>query len=344
MVPNPPQTLSVKRKRHDPAVETLVVEPGEKRQKSDTFAWRLVTKPGAPAVPPPLPSPALPDRPQFHISYSAGDRKTRVLIQSRVANGQTTRAENVQPQSQSVQDTSVAQVTPLAQNGTSRTQKRPGAGATVRNLRPVASQRTLNSTNPTEDEVKQFEQFSQEVEQGEVAKLNPPTSPLKFAPKVPALRYRERHPEKAAVLDADAMDIDDYVYDTYVREVVMPDAEGKLPEHQGTVGVIVLKDEDEDWWNGDEEVEREFDTDDEDENAEDYYANDYPEDELSSDDEYDRNLYQSRFRHGSDDEELSWNEDDDDGAAFSEGDEDDEHFRRIAAPRPAPGYWGRMGE
>ncbi|PVI04425.1 hypothetical protein DM02DRAFT_611452 [Periconia macrospinosa] len=338
---DPPQTLSVKRKRLDPAVETLVVEPGEKRQKSDAFAWRLVTKPGAQPVPQPLLSPALPDRPQFHVSYSAADRKSRVLIQAKASN---TQATPVAEQNQLTQDSRASAVIQPTQNGTTRVQKRPGAGTSLHGLRPVASKRMLNAESPSEDEIKQFEKFSEEVEQDEVAKSKPPSTPLKFAPKVPALRFRERHPEKAAQLDADAMDIDDYVYDTYVREVVMPDAEGKYPEPQGTVGVIVLKDEDEDWWNGDEESDREFDTDDEDENAEDYYANDYPEDELSSDDEYGRNPYQSKFRHGSDDEELSWNDDDDDAGAFSDGDEDDEHFRRIAPPRPAPGYWGQMGE
>jgi hypothetical protein len=344
MVPNPPQTLSVKRKRYDPAVETLVVEAGEKRQKSDTYAWRLVAKPGARNVPQPLPSPGLSDRPQFHVSYAPGDRKTRVLIQSRVGNGesmQINEALDPQPASQGLE---VPQVASSAPNGTPQPRKRPGAGAAVRDLRPVASRQSLSKKDPSEDQVKHFEQFAQEVEQDEVDKPKPPTSPLKFAPKVPALRYKERHPEKAALLDADAMDIDDYVYDTYVREVVVPDAQGKLPEPIGTVGVIVLKDEDEDWWNGNDEDEEKFDTDDEDENAEDYYANDYPEDELNSDDEYDRNLYQSTFRHGSDDEENSWDSDDDDVGARSDGDEDDEHFRRIAAPRPAPGYWGQMGE
>ena len=38
--------------------------------------------------------------------------------------------------------------------------------------------------------------------------------------------------------------------------------------------------------------------------AEDYYGNDYPEDEVESDDEYDRGAYQYR-RGGSDDEDYN---------------------------------------
>ena len=51
--------------------------------------------------------------------------------------------------------------------------------------------------------------------------------------------------------------------------------------------------------------------------AEDYYGNDYPEDEVDSDDEYCRGAYQYR-RHGSDDEDFNaeaeaeaWSDDED---------------------------------
>ncbi|KAF2634790.1 hypothetical protein P280DRAFT_485194 [Massarina eburnea CBS 473.64] len=348
MPPNPPQTLSVKRKRHDPAPETLVVEglakpKKQKKQKNnDAYAWRLVTNTTAASnVNPPPPSPAPVDRPKFHLSYASGKEGRRVLVQQRAANGLAAVSNAVDGRTQeTLQHAPITEEPP-------RPRKRPGAGAA-----PVARAKATTTNKPStkapsEDEVKQFEKFSQEVEQDEVAKSKSPTSP-KFKPKVPALRYHERHPESAAALDPDAMDVDvdDYVYDTYIREVIIPDAQGKLPEPQGTVGVIVLKDEDEDWWNGDDESDREFDTDDEDENAEDYYANDYPEDEVDSDDEFDRNLYQSKFRHGSDDEEYDLDDDDEDedAGARSDENEDDEHFRRIAPLHPPPGYWGRAGE
>ena len=85
------------------------------------------------------------------------------------------------------------------------------------------------------------------------------------------------------------------------------------------------------WWNGEDESDQEFDTDEDDENAEDYYANDYPEDELDSDDEFGRDPYQRRYRHGSDDEEYDLESYED----ANSGDEDDEHFRRITAPLQA---------
>jgi hypothetical protein len=105
---------------------------------------------------------------------------------------------------------------------------------------------------------------------------------------------------------------------------------------------LVIKEDEEDWWNGDDESDKEFDTDDEDENAEDYYANDYPEDELDEDDEYDRNLYQKKFRNGSDDEE--YNVDEDDNVIGSGEDEDDMHFKMTVPKTQRPGYWGTVGE
>ena len=52
--------------------------------------------------------------------------------------------------------------------------------------------------------------------------------------------------------------------------------------------------------------------------AEDFYGNDYPEDEMDSDDEYDRGAYQYRSR-ASDEEEFdadrnSWSHDEDETA------------------------------
>jgi hypothetical protein len=189
--------------------------------------------------------------------------------------------------------------------------------------------------------------LSKEVEKVDNLEI-PLPSPSKHKPKAPAKRFAERHPDKAAALaaqddpmaEADAMDIDsEYVYDHYVREPVLPDA----PAPTGTVGLLVISEEDADWWDNEEGSDREFDTDDEDENAEDYYANDYPEDEMSDDDEFDRNLYQSKYRHGSDDEEYNIG-DDDDNALGSGEDEDDLHFKMTVPKAQRVGYWGMQGE
>ncbi|KAF2686336.1 hypothetical protein K458DRAFT_430185 [Lentithecium fluviatile CBS 122367] len=349
MPPNPPQTLSVKRKRTEQPVGSLVVEHSEKRQKSEKseksgrFAWRLVHKPDHP-IPPSLPSPVPQPNQRFILSTTTGER---VLVPHPSHAPRTTAGET---NAESVAETRVPRAPSAAAPDTARPRKRPGAGTAPHGVKPVAAAKTAHGAGPPEDVVRRFEQFSAEVEEDELERSRsgsrPPASPTKFKPRVPALRYKDRHPEKAAVLaehDPDAMDLDDYVYDTYVREVIVPDANGKIPEPQGTVGIIVLNEEDEEFWNGDNESDREFATDDEDENAEEYYANDYPEDEMSSDDEYDRNFYKPSHRKGSDEEYDLNDSSDDDAGARSDGDEDDEHFRRVA-PLTAPGYWGRPGE
>jgi hypothetical protein len=346
MAPNPPQTLSVKRKRNDAPVDQLRVGEQQnsiKRQKSELFAWRLVPRAGSVQSPSsfPSPKPLSQSQPQYTFSNTPG---SRVLVQNRHQHKDAT--TNGTDGQSSLHAEAPAAVS-IADPDTPRPRKRPGAGAALHSMKPAVAENKGPGTEPSEEEVRQFEQFSAEVEEDEWAKSRPPATPLKFQPRVPALRYKDRHPEKAAALsehDTDAMDIDDYVIDTYVREVVLPDADGKIPEPQGTVGIIVLNEEDEEFWNGQDDSDREFATDDEDENAEEYYANDYPEDEMSSDDEFDRNLYKPNYRKGSDDEEYDLNaSSDDDVAVRSDGDEDDEHFRRIAPPT-APGYWGRPGE
>jgi hypothetical protein len=331
MAPNPPQKLSVKRKRNDPAPDTLRVEeaageaqePGLKRQKSEMFTWRLISKPGNPNTQS-QPSPQPLAQPSRQYTFSTN----RVLVEHRQKQHQTTtNGVNTQPITQGKTPASI----PPADPATPRPRKLPGAGTALRGARPGTD--TKGQGGHSEEQIREFEQFAAEVEEDEKAKSQPPATPSRFKPRVPALRYKDRHPERAAALasqDPDAMDIDDYVIDTYIREVVMPDANGKMPEPQGTVGIIVLSSEDDEFWNGEDDSDREFETDDEDENAEEYYANDYPEDEMSSDDEFDRDLYKRSYRKGSDDEEYDLNASSgEEGAARSDGDEDDEHFRRM---------------
>jgi hypothetical protein len=190
--------------------------------------------------------------------------------------------------------------------------------------------------------ISQFEKFSYDVENEEVEKtrLARLSSPSKFKPKAPKLRYKDRHPEQAAALEGndpdamDAMDVDgdDYVYDTYVREIIMPDASGKIPEPRGIVGFIVLTEEEEEWWFGEDESDREFDTDDQDSNAEDYYANDYPEDETDSDDDSDRGG--NDYIHGAD------NEDEYDLIDGAGSDDDEEKSFRQTIPKVGGARWG----
>ena len=62
--------------------------------------------------------------------------------------------------------------------------------------------------------------------------------------------------------------------------------------------------------------------------AEDFYGNDYPEDEVDSDDEYGRDAYQYRH-HASDDDEEGF--EDDDGNNYWSSDEEDKDKDRAAS-------------
>ena len=349
MSQNPPQTLSVKRKRTEAPVDALILEHTVKKQKSQAlpkaspranFIFRRLTKPNdAPqqSLAPPTPTAER----RFHLDASAKAQSKRVFIEAKANTPQKNEATNGQLYAPAIEPT--PQETP-------RPRKRPGAGSALHPTAKPAIEPTTQATEPTAQDVRELEALSQQVEK-EDNLLIPLASPSKHKPKAPAQRFAQRHPEKAAALAAqnyasngDAMDIDtdEYVYDTYIREAILPDADGKLPETTGTVGFLVISEEDEEWWNGEDESDKEFDTDDEDENAEDYYANDYPEDELDEDDEYDRNLYQKKYRHGSDDEEYNLDEDDD--AIKSGEDEDDLHFKMTVPKAQRAGYWGAVGE
>lgn len=357
MSPNPPQTLSVKRKRHEAPVDSLVVERNEKRLKSVSVSlkeqltttsvvreetrvegnaqdglvrWRLkrsTTSVSTQSVT----SPTTETPRRFHLDRTA---EKPILFEARPTNGGASTAEDQLGNASAPEAKRPKPVTDIFEE-ISRPRKRPGASTAL--LPPAAQQSRSVKAEPSEEVLRQFEKFSNEVELQETASKSPSKS--RFKPKAPKLRFRDRHPEQTATLatkDPDAMEIDDsdYVYDTYVREIVMPDADGKVPEPQGTVGIIVISEEDQDWWNGDDESEKEFDTDDDDENAEDYYANDYPEDELSEDDEYDRDPYKY----------VEDGEYDVDGEARSDVEEDDEEPFSQTVPVKSAGYWGRAGE
>ncbi|KAL4786764.1 hypothetical protein BJX76DRAFT_320188 [Aspergillus varians] len=151
-------------------------------------------------------------------------------------------------------------------------------------------------------------------------------------PSVPAVAPAESYQEKAVKPPAENEGGDsdeDYVYDTYIRRplpdkglVTDPlvdlgsDQEAWFRHHgiDGTrqdVGLIVITPEDEIFWEGfaeDEDDEDRWDSEDGDSNAENNPANDYPDEELSWDDEEDdaAAIYR-KYRLGqSDDEEFDW--------------------------------------
>ncbi|KAG6035528.1 hypothetical protein E4U40_002270 [Claviceps sp. LM458 group G5] len=156
--------------------------------------------------------------------------------------------------------------------------------------------------------------------------------PLRFKPKSPAKRFHERHPELAVQApaksqgdaadnevdgnegDEDDEDDDDddeddenndgkWLYDEYVR---IPAHSVAVDVPSTEVGILVLGEEEESmlFFGSALDEDDELGEDDEDENAENYYAADYPEDEVDSDDEFGRQAYMYRHGNNSDDEEF----------------------------------------
>ncbi|CAK7268639.1 hypothetical protein SEPCBS57363_003195 [Sporothrix epigloea] len=167
----------------------------------------------------------------------------------------------------------------------------------------------------------------------------------KFRPK-PGPRYAERHADRMTegptvggadshdsnscenVNDNDSddesmsTDDEDYVTETYVRipghEAAKEQVGGNVMP--GNIGLLVFDNEpDLDFFYGVEEDSEEDWEEDEDENAENYYTHDYPEDEVSSDDEYGRDAYHYRTVNATDLEEF---ESDDEGGAAADGNGD----------------------
>ncbi|KAK4696066.1 hypothetical protein P7C71_g1797, partial [Lecanoromycetidae sp. Uapishka_2] len=147
-------------------------------------------------------------------------------------------------------------------------------------------------------------------------------SQLKTQPKPPKPRQPESElsagKENGDYTVVDAVDSNDdsiYVFDTYIRSSVGKEDDvhnielpvAVVPDmNSGSFGIIVIDDDQEELWETygeDHESDAECDSEEEDENAEDFYGNDYPEDEVESDDEFDRGAY--NYRHdASDDEEY----------------------------------------
>ncbi|KAI0542276.1 hypothetical protein GGR58DRAFT_302458 [Xylaria digitata] len=138
-------------------------------------------------------------------------------------------------------------------------------------------------------------------------------SKLKFKPKPPTKRYAERHPEEVdQPVDKEMADVDvensdsddsDYIIETYVRVPASSMGDHVPPQ---SVGLLVFDAEPdvEFFYGEDDESEDEWAEDEEDENAENYYTADYPDEEVASDDEFNKNPYAFRTGNASDLEEY----------------------------------------
>ncbi|KZL71778.1 hypothetical protein CI238_02467 [Colletotrichum incanum] len=159
-------------------------------------------------------------------------------------------------------------------------------------------------------------------------------SPSRFKPKAPVKRFAERHPELAKELDGGDHDEemaeasggeessdDDYVIEVYELAPSEPVLAEIPPEEIGVLRFDTQ--EDMELFYGNEDDDSDYD-DEEDENAENHYTADYPEDEVDSEDEYDRHAYLFRNANASDEEEFDFRdqlEDEDEDMYVMEGDE-----------------------
>ncbi|KAK3676285.1 hypothetical protein LTR78_004036 [Recurvomyces mirabilis] len=273
----------------------------------------------------------------FHLSRRQGEGTVRRNLQKRKQTGGATgsmfatfeesSARNAKAQSRpgntgsDAEDREEGEVAPL---------KRPGRRLAVARTGSVSKQLQTNESTETRSHAEALATSMQRFANEELAE--PPKQKITSLPKF-ATRRRDLHPQPAPVqaseprIRDDEMDVDsdgDYVYDTYI--LAPPSTESQA---NGTgadlvgdnVGYLVINDEDQALWEAyieDEPSDKDWDSDDADSNAEDYYGADYPEDELASDDEYDRGAYGYR-RHGASDDE-SWDED---TGAFSGDEEED---------------------
>jgi len=211
--------------------------------------------------------------------------------------------------------------------------KRPGARTLRKDAPSAQATPTRGIPAPTDDVANALHKFAMEEaaqeEAEERANQQATVKPrVVIQPKRSVRRLRDRQPQNAHLnglptlkpmmdvhMEDEASDDDEYVYDVYVRDEAASKAiSADLTDAASqSIGFLVITEEDEALWETYlEDEDGKFDTDDEDENAEDYYGADYPEDEVASDDEYDKGAY--GYRHGGSDDEQ-W---DSDTGAFSD--------------------------
>lgn len=344
-----PAYVAVKRKAGDHALDALILEQSQsKKQKRQPVEYRLKAasadeqelanakilsglKSTTPSIPPPpleekessIPSTTTaiaPRRFQLQRKRGADTAGFATFIEKRQrALGASNKVVS-RPESRNDSEEG-SENTPLKRPGANAQELKWRADTWKSNNEPMASpsfpEQPEKEDPALADTLHQF--ALEEIEHEEVQKPK-----LKYQPKRPIRRLRNRDASKAVPpqpqvhvqdedVDMDMSDSEDYVVDIYVR------TEGKVSDDDskasGSIGYLVITEKDESIWETyleDDEEDKEVDSDDEDENAEDYYGADYPEDEVASDDEMGQGAY--GYRHGgSDDEE--W---DSDTGAFSD--------------------------
>ena len=192
-----PQTLSVKRKRTEAPVDSLIFDASIKRQRSEAdIFFRRLTKPGdcTPQQDSGASTPSTERR--FHLDPVSRAKSKHVFIERRAATEPSTPAPTPLPTD--AHDT--------ASDGglQPRPRKRPGTRAASSVHAPKPAAHTPHRTQPSEHDVRELEALSHRLEHEETTHhaLHPHASPSKYKPKAPLRRFAEREPEKAAQLAA----------------------------------------------------------------------------------------------------------------------------------------------
>lgn len=157
--------------------------------------------------------------------------------------------------------------------------RRPGSTA---RLKPHGSNESIDSHNsvaitpnepPPSNILAEMERFAAEVESSDAQPMLPNGHiKLKYKPKSPPLRYKDRHPDTVTIeVDTEMMDVDsddgDFVYDTYVRE---PDTAVSIDEMNGNIGILVITEEDQEVWESyidEDDSDKDWNSEEEDENG-----------------------------------------------------------------------------
>jgi len=213
------------------------------------------------------------------------------------------------------------------EHDTTRPRKRPGVGSATPT---IGTPRKTNVTDPDpemQDALQQYamEEFGITYGQRAVSKV----------------------PKSDDILMTDDGDEAEYTYDTYMRHDTSEDTQSHTGPPRGLAGgamsvqgqdsasnnygILVIPDEQEELFlevygeDATSDDEEDWDSEQDDENAENYYAADYPEDEVESDDEYGMGAYQKYRTHGggSDDEEFG---------SEDEGDMDEDGIDTVRYP------------
>lgn len=217
----------------------------------------------------------------------------------------------------SIPDFTKQEMSPGKPYGTTETPlKRPGRRAAVKTHGTGTFPPSAHNAQVESSVANSLHEFAQQV----VATEARPH--VTAVPKLPPSRSRELHRQSALRNvtknvdqdgDADMEDEGDYVYDTYILAPSPSDGAVQTTAYDalGNVGYLVITEEDQDVWETyleDEPSDKDWNSDEEDENAEDWYGADYPDEELASDDEFGRGNDHGFRAHGAADDE-EWDED-----------------------------------